>query len=324
MLHRRRGPDHLPLVLVVTLSSALIAWLGFGPRGASVAAASGPRVDADLEPLVDAGMLAAPRDITAWSSLASAVATRSLAARLDTGSLELGEGAQPPLSELAESESVRIAWERATKAPLVQGEAEGGAPHGDWSIWREDGSRAFAGQFSHGQPDGRWTWWHEGGGVRAQGLFLAGTLQGSWREYHADGTLAVAWDYEAGELSGPALEFWSDGAPKSEGSHDKGRRDGRWVTWHENGELRARGTYVDGLRDGAWLEWHESGTPLLQASYQLGRPEGLWREWYSNGQVKAEGRFVDGKRDGNWSFFELDGSIDPRTGKYVRGIPSAD
>ena len=178
------------------------------------------------------------------STCASAVATRSLAARLDTGSLELGEGAQPPLSELAESESVRIAWERATKAPLVQGEAEGGAPHGDWSIWREDGSRAFAGQFSHGQPDGRWTWWHEGGAVRAQGLFLAGTLQGSWREYHADGTLAVAWDYEAGELSGPALEFWSDGAPKSEGSHDKGRRDGRWVTWHENGELRARGHVV--------------------------------------------------------------------------------
>ena len=33
---------------------------------------------------------------------------------------------------------------------------------------------------------------------------------------------------------------------------------------------------------------------------------------------------VDGKRDGNWSFFELDGNADPRTGKYVRGIPSPD
>jgi antitoxin component YwqK of YwqJK toxin-antitoxin module len=63
---------------------------------------------------------------------------------------------------------------------------------------------------------------------------------------------------------------------------------------------------------------------LLQASYELGRPEGLWREWYSNGRVKAEGHFVDGKRDGNWSFFELDGNADPRTGKYVRGIPSPD
>jgi hypothetical protein len=36
--------------------------------------------------------------------------------------------------------------------------------------------------------------------------------------------------------------------------------------------------------------------------------------------VKAEGRFVDGKREGHWTFFELDGSVDPRTGKYARGL----
>ncbi|MFM7296290.1 MAG: toxin-antitoxin system YwqK family antitoxin [Planctomycetota bacterium] len=324
MLQRRRGSDHLPLVLVVTLSSTLIAWLGLGSRSATIAAATGPRAPEEVEPLVDAGVLAAPRDLEAWSSLASALAARALGAKHAAERVPVEDRAQPPLSELAESESVRVAWERASKQPLVEGEAEGSAPHGDWSIWRSDGTRAFAGRFAHGQPDGSWSWWHEGGAVRAEGTFLGGLLQGPWREYHVDGTLAVAWEYEAGLLEGPALEFWPDGVPKSEGFHDKGRRDGEWVTWHENGNLRARGAYVDGLRDGAWQEWHESGTSLLQATYELGRPEGQWREWYSNGQLKAQGQFVDGKREGAWTFFELDGGVDPRTGKYTRGIPSPD
>lgn len=321
MLHRRRGSDRLPLLLVVTLSSALIAWLGFGVRGATIAAATDSPSAARLEPFVDSGLLAAPRDIDAWSSLVRALAARALVEHHDAERADVDDHVQPLPSELGEAQSVRVAWERASSIPLFDGEVQGGTPHGDWCIWRKDGTRAFAGRFHHGEPEGRWTWWHEGGAVQAWGAFASGFLQGPWREYHADGTLAVSWDYEAGLLEGPALEFWPDGRPKTEGSHDKGRRDGEWVTWHESGHLRASGAYVDGLRNGAWLEWHESGAPLLQASYELGRPNGPWREWYSNGQLKAQGPFVDGKREGAWSFFELDGGVDPRTGKYARGIP---
>lgn len=161
-------------MLVATQSSALVAWLVLETWGSPVVAATDHAFSAELQPLADAGTLAAPRDIGAESSLASSIWARALAVKPAPGGAGVVAGIEAPLCKRFETESVRIALERSSRRPLVQGEAEGGAPHGDWSMWRSDGSRVFPGHFDRGQPEGRWSWWHEGGAMRAEGFFPAG------------------------------------------------------------------------------------------------------------------------------------------------------
>lgn len=331
MVLRKTGLDELPLLVVLGASASLVAWAYVGaPR--SVEASQHGQVQMPHSVRSELKLDAAPTDGAAWSHLAQILAREGLKQRslVEPSDVPSSHPAEvPPLTSADagtedapkddSDEARRIACVDEFGRPILHGWVIGDQPHGRWVVWGDGGARLFSGRFDVGVPEGAWTTWHENGELRSEGYFEKGTAQGLWREFHLNGFDASALEYRDGVLHGAAEEWWDNGAPRSDGQYAEGERDGPWLTWHANGQLRARGAYRSGLREGTWEEWHDNGHPMQLSNFRRGRPHGAWNEWYRDGSPKAQGTYVDGKREGLWSFFNFDGTNDPRTGDYTDG-----
>lgn len=111
-------------------------------------------------------------------------------------------------------------------------------PHGKYTKYHPDGTKAAEGSFVDGMKDGRWRSWRPNGKLASESYYERDRRDGTFRTWFANGMLAWECEYQDGQKHGTESQY------------------------HPNGQLRWRGEFAHNAMLG--FRTYSAGGQLIQ------------------------------------------------------------
>jgi antitoxin component YwqK of YwqJK toxin-antitoxin module len=152
-------------------------------------------------------------------------------------------------------------------------ETPGGVAEGPFWSRAANGGLRYVAHAHLGRPHGLWTSFHSNGTRATEAEYVDGELCGAFRRWDADGHLLYEGRHDAhGEMDGVWTHYWPNGHKRAEWTMAHGRQEGPVQIWYESGTPKLRGRRHDGRADGEFTWWDESGAVVNRCRVADGHP----------------------------------------------------
>lgn len=163
-------------------------------------------------------------------------------------------------------------------------DAEGtGKEHGQWKMYRTDGSLKWEKNYEYGAEDGESRYYYPDSSLEKIETWNQGELDGRKQEFYPDGTLKKEIMYANGEWDGKYITYFPNGMVKSEQEFKNGKKQGLSRYFYDNGNLFYEEYHENGCREGEFTRfYYEDNKKWTVENYKDNMRHGVFEEYYNN------------------------------------------
>lgn len=159
-------------------------------------------------------------------------------------------------------------------------------------------------RFKGGAMHGPYVDFWQNGQKKSQGRYVDGKRQGTWEFYFNQYSVAAKGDFKDDRKDGPWNEFYENGELRAQGGYRDGADTGTWRRWGTKGDLLEENSCFEANAEGRFKSFHAANTPKEDYACRKGFPVGPYSKLSPEGEVAERGTFDSlGKRDGTWETF---------------------
>ena len=219
---------------------------------------------------------------------------------------------------------------------------DNGIKEGNYSSFREDGTRILEEYYKDGLLDGLRKTYNQddiltkeetyrasilnglvknyngsNGNKSSQYTYADGILEGSFSEYNhtTNGSKNRHGNYSDGVLSGTVTEYDSSGTIRKTTPYRFGLKHGTERTYFQHGASQSA-PYTDGVLNGTVIYYNTTGTVLQRTPYRDGLIHGTVRNYFTSGDLNTTSEYLSGRRHGDYrSYYDASGRLQ-KAGQY--------